>query len=80
MTRGRIYLIAGEEKCYYSIQFLSDMYPHLPNGHGSEIIAAFLRRQIEDEKTMAAFVSDKHVEWGPEDVRDVFAHVYAQLH
>ena len=71
MTRGRLYLIAGEERCYYSIQFLSDMYPQLPNGHGSEIIAAYLRRQIVDEETMEAFVRDKHMEWDPEDVRDV---------
>ena len=71
MTRGRLYLIAGEERCYYSIQFLLDMYPQLPNGHGSEIIAAYLRRQIVDEETMEAFVCDKHMEWDPEDVRDV---------
>ena len=51
MTRGRIYL-RTKNNWIESRQLLYDMGYELPHGHGTEIISAFLRRQMESKKKL----------------------------
>lgn len=63
MTRGRIYLIDKDGRPFCSDEFFSDMYPELPNGHGNEIIHAFLTGQIETGEELLAFSKNAHKRW-----------------
>ena len=67
MTRGRIYLIDKDGRPFCSDEFFADMYPELPNGHGNEIIHAFLTGQIETEEELLAFSKNAHNRWDGEN-------------
>ena len=63
MTKGIIYLIDERSGGYKSATFRSDMYLTLPNGHGAEIIEAFLHREIETDNDLAKFTKDTFHKW-----------------
>ena len=63
MTRGRIYLFDVKGNCYETGQFLSDMYPELPHGHGCHIIAAFLRRQLRNRDDLKKYTINAYENW-----------------
>ncbi|MBR4342232.1 MAG: hypothetical protein IKP88_05965 [Lachnospiraceae bacterium] len=70
MTRGRIYLFDSKGICYRSDQYLSDMYLELPNGHGNDIIAAFLRRKLRNKSDLMKYTKNAYVKWFNHEIDD----------
>ena len=70
MTRGRIYLYDSKGNCYISDQYLSDMYLELPNGHGSSIISAFLRRKLRNESDLRKYTKNAYTNWFGHEIDD----------
>lgn len=70
MTRGRIYLFDSKGTCYISDQYLSDMYLELPNGHGSSIISAFLRRKLRNESDLRKYTKNAYANWFEHEIDD----------
>lgn len=72
MTRGRIYLFDYKGICYISDQYLNDMYPEIPNGHGSNIISAFLRRKLHNESDLRKYTKNAYVNWFNREIDDEY--------
>ena len=70
MTRGRIYLFDSKGMCYISDQYLSDMYLELPNGHGNDIVAAFLRRKLRSKSDLKKYTKKAYVKWFNHEIYD----------
>ncbi len=70
MTRGRIYLFDSKGICYRSDQYLSDMNMELPNGHGNDIIAAFLRRKLRNKSDLKKYTKNAYVKWFNHEIED----------
>ena len=70
MTRGRIYLFDKKGFCHVSDQYLSDMYPELPNGHGCNIISSFLRRKLRNESDLRKFTKNAYIKWFDHEIDD----------
>ncbi len=70
MTSGRIYLFDSKGIYYRSDQYLSDMYLELPYGHGYDIIAAFLRRELCNKSDLMKYTKKAYVKWFNHEIDD----------
>ena len=63
MTRGRVYLMTKKDGWLESAQLLYDMGFNLPNENGTKFISVFLRRRIENKKSLDSLLMSLFLQW-----------------